>query len=163
MNREQIAYEKLYRVTKNGHLLNPKGRKIGSINVHGYERTTIRINSKDVVIKTHRLQAYQKYGDNLFEDGIVVRHLNGNALDNSWDNIAIGTQRDNLKDIPLKQRQLNALQSAHKRIKHPKELVDKLIEEYKVLKNYAKLSRKFNLSYDTTYYLINQRKVFKDA
>lgn len=163
MNREQIAYEKGYRVTKNGHLLNPKGRKIGSINAHRYERTSIKINGKDVVIRTHRLQAYQKYGDNLFEDGIVVRHLNGNALDNSCDNIAIGTQRDNLKDIPLKQRQLNALQAAHKRIKHPKELVDKLIEEYKVLKNYAKLSRKFNLSYNTTYYLINQRKVFKDA
>jgi hypothetical protein len=163
MNREQIAYEKGYRVTKDGNLLNPKGDKIGSINNHGYERTTIKINSKDVVIKTHRLQAYQKYGDKLYEDGIVVRHLNGNALDNSWDNIATGTQVENLKDIPLKQRQLNALQSAHKRIKHPKEFVDELKEEYRVLKSYAKLSRKFNLSYDTTYYLINQRKVFKDA
>jgi hypothetical protein len=163
MNKEQIAYERGYRVTKDGNLLNPKGDKIGSINNHGYERTTIKINSKDVVIKTHRLQAHQKYGDKLYEDGIVVRHLNGNALDNSWDNIATGTQVENLKDIPLKQRQLNALQSSHKRIKHPKEFVDKLKEEYKVLKSYAKLSRKFNLSYDTTYYLINQRKVFKDA
>jgi hypothetical protein len=163
MNKEQIAYEKGYRVTKDGNLLNPKGTKIGSINNHGYEKTTIRINGKGVVIKTHRLQAYQKYGDKLYEDGIVVRHLNGNSLDNSFGNILTGTQVDNLKDIPLKQRQLNALQSSHKRIKHPKELVDKLKEEYKVLKSYAKLSRKFNLSYDTTYYLINQRKVFKDA
>lgn len=163
MNREQIAYEKGYRVTKEGQLLNPKGEKIGSINNHGYERTTIRVNGKYVVLKTHRLQAYQKYGDKLFKDGIVIRHLNGNSLNNSWDNIATGTQRDNLKDIPLKQRQLNALQSSHKRIKHPKEFVDKLKEEYKVLKSYAKLARKFNLSYDTTYYLINKRKVFKDA
>jgi hypothetical protein len=163
MNKLQIAYEKGYRVTKDGNLLNPKGRKIGHLNGIIYERTTIRINGKNNDIYTHRLQAYQKYGDKLYEDGIVVRHLNGNALDNSRDNIAIGTQKDNLMDIPLKQRQLNAVQSAYKNIKHPKELVDKLKEEYKVLKNYAKLSRKFNLSKDTTYYLINKRKVFKDA
>lgn len=163
MNREQIAYEKGYRVTKDGQLLNIKGRKIGIINSQGYESTMIRINGKKVTIKTHRLQAYQKYSNELYEDGIVVRHLNGNRLDNSFSNISTGTQADNLKDIPLKQRQLNALPSAHKRIKHPKKLVDKLIEEYKVLKSYAKLSRKFNLSYDTTYYLINKRKVFKDA
>ena len=163
MNREQIAYEKGYRVTKDGHLLNPKGIKIGSVSSRGYERTAIKINGKDVVIRTHRLQAYQKYGNKLYEDSIVVRHLNSNSLDNSFSNISIGTQEDNMKDIPLKQRQLNALQSSYKRIKHSKELVDELKEEYKVLKSYAKLSRKYNLSYDTTYYLINQRKVFKDA
>lgn len=163
MNRYKIAYEKGYRVTKEGQLLNPKGEKIGSIDANGYKTTTIRINSKNVIIKTHRLQAYQKYGDKLFEDGIVVRHLNGNSLNNSWDNISTGTQVENLKDIPLKQRQLNALQSAHKRIKHSKEFVDELKKEYRVLKSYAELSRKYNIATSVIWNLINKRKVFKDA
>jgi hypothetical protein len=163
MNREQIAYEKGYRVTRDGKLLNPKSKVIGTINNHRYYKTTITINKKLKHIKTHRLQAYQKYGDKLYEDGIMVRHLNGNSLDNSWHNILIGTDRDNKMDITLKQRQLSALPSSYKRIKHSKELVDKLIKEYKVVKSYAKLSRKFNLSPDTVYYLINKRKVFKDA
>ena len=105
MNREQIAYEKGYRVTKNGCLIGLRRTRIGSINNQGYERTTIlNNNNKNLYIQTHRLQAYQKYGDKLFQDGIVVRHLNGNALDNSWNNIAIGTNRDNQMDIPKEQR-----------------------------------------------------------
>lgn len=39
----------------------------------------------------HRLQAYQKFGDKIYEDGIVVRYLNGDRYDNSYDNIGIGT------------------------------------------------------------------------
>ena len=52
----------------------------------------------------HRLQAYIKYRELLYQKDIMVRHLNGNKLDNSWDNIAIGTAYDNAQDIPLNQR-----------------------------------------------------------
>lgn len=33
---------------------------------------------------------------------MVVRHLNGNILDNSIANIEIGTNSDNMMDIPEK-------------------------------------------------------------
>ena len=161
MNKEQIAYEKGYRVTKDGQLLNPKGRKIGSINSHRYERTTI--NEKQKTIFTHRLQAYQKYGSKLFGDGIVVRHLNGNRLDNSWNNIAIGTQKDNAMDMPKEQRIRRAISAAKLKIKYSKEFVLKLKEEYKVIKNYAELGRKYNMGRSDIWLLINKRKVFKDA
>ena len=163
MNREQIAYEKGYRVTKDGQLLNPKGIKIGSINNHGYEKTNIGINGKDVVIKTHRLQAYQKYGNKLYEDGIVVRHLNGNPLDNSFNNIAIGTYRDNTMDIPKEIRIKSTYAAAKTSIKYPKKFVLKLREEYKEIKNYAELGRKYNMPTSIIWELINKRKVFKDA
>ena len=163
MNKIQIAYLLGYRVTKDGNLLNPKGIKLGCVNHHGYEQTGLNVNKKHKNIFTHRLQAYQKYGDKLYEDGIVVRHLNGNALDNSWDNISIGTQRDNILDIPKEKRKRKNLNANKSHIKYPKSLVYKLREEYNELKSYAKLGRKYNMDRRTISYLINKRKVFKNA
>lgn len=154
-----MAYKKGYRVTKDGQLLNPKGIKIGSINSGGYEYFGLRINKKQKNIETHRLQAYQKYGNKLFEDNIIVRHLNRNSLDNAFDNISIGTHKDNYIDIPEENKKKMV---CHK-IKYPKEFVLKLKEEYNEVKNYNELSRKYNMDRYTIWYLINKRKVFKDA
>lgn len=164
MNKLQIAYEKGYRVTKDGNLLNPKGKVIGNcLDSKGYKKTNIIINKKNTNILTHRLQAYQKYGNKLFEDGILVRHLNGNPLDNCWYNIAIGTYKDNTMDIPKETRTRTAILGAKKSIKYPKDFVLKLREEYKEIKNYAELGRKYNISISVIWNLINKRKVFKDA
>ena len=49
----------------------------------------------------HHLQAYMKYGDGIMcnsSHGAVVRHFNDKKADNSYDNILIGTQADNIKD-----------------------------------------------------------------
>lgn len=97
------AYRKGYRITPQGETLNPKGKIIsGVINIdrkgHKSRKHNFRINSKNVAFKAHRLQAYQKFGNEIFQKGIVVRHLNDNSVDNSWDNIEIGTQSDNMKD-----------------------------------------------------------------
>ncbi len=57
-------------------------------------------------VKVHRFQAYQKFGDVIFEKGIQVRHLNGNSLDNSWDNIEIGTTKQNHDDRTVEERKV---------------------------------------------------------
>ena len=161
MNREQIAYERGYRVTKDGQLLNPRGKVIGNIS-SGYIRMSL-YEGKKKSVKAHRLQAYQKYGDKLYEDGIMVRHLNGNPLDNSWDNILLGTHKDNQMDIAKEIRIKRSISAGKARIKYPKEFILKLREEYKEIKNYSKLSRKHNIEVTTIWHLINKRKVFKDA
>lgn len=97
-----LAYNKGYRVSKSGDLVNPNGNIIkGCVvtqNGYSYKRFTLR-NGKDcATISVHRLQAFQKFGEKIFEPGIVVRHLNNNSLDNSWDNIDIGTVQDNHND-----------------------------------------------------------------
>lgn len=47
----------------------------------------------------HRLAAYCKYGEELFNENVdVVRHLDGNPINNSWDNIVIGTYSENELD-----------------------------------------------------------------
>lgn len=104
-----LAHQKGYRITDDGVLLfikeGQKPRQIkGSIDYKGdnktvpYRRTGIRLDGKVRRLMFHRLQAYQKFGDKIFQKGIEVRHLNGNSLDNSYDNIGIGTLTDNRRD-----------------------------------------------------------------
>lgn len=52
---------------------------------------------KSVKIKVHRLQAFQKFGYDLFQN-YLVRHVDGNKLNNSYLNIDIGDCIDNYKD-----------------------------------------------------------------
>lgn len=59
----------------------------------------------------HQLVAYQKYGDKWLYSNLVVRHLDGNTLNNNEDNIAIGTVKDNYLDIP-KETRIKMLASA---------------------------------------------------
>ena len=103
-NNVKLAYNKGYRVDEFGCLFNPKGKRVNGYFSGGYPAFCLVVNSKNHTVTIHRLQAYQKYNDYLFKPKIVVRHLNGIKTDNSRDNIAIGTMRDNYYDIPLEKR-----------------------------------------------------------
>ena len=106
MNKIKIASEKGYIVDNNGNVFyNGKQRKLHfKSGKQKYSCFTARINGVTTRIEVHRLQAYQKYGDKVFEDGIVVRHLNVDSSDNSFNNIEIGTYQDNSLDIPQEKR-----------------------------------------------------------
>lgn len=71
---------------------------------YGYKELAFTYEKVPYHCQVHRLQSYIKYRELMYKKGIMVRHLNGNKLDNSWDNIAIGTAYDNAQDIPLEQR-----------------------------------------------------------
>ena len=109
-----VAYSKGYTINKDGFCLNPKGIVLkGGTNNNGYKYFSIRVNSESVKVAFHRLQAYQKYGDKLFELEILVRHKNGICIDNSFSNILIGTSSDNAMDIPKKLRVIRASNPIH--------------------------------------------------
>lgn len=98
-----------YTIDKSGQIFNPKGEKVKGSNNNGYMKMSVRaLNFESYPLFFHRFQAYQKFGEKIFEDGIVVRHLNGNSLDNSWNNISIGTLHDNMMDIPKEKRKIMA-------------------------------------------------------
>jgi len=151
------AFNRGYKVSKNGKVYNPKGDVVkGTVTKEGYLKFGIRfqdINSG--TIKVHRLQAYQKFGNEIFLEGIQVRHLNNIKLDNSWDNIDIGTQSENKLDMPKKQRQEIA-EHASSFIKiHDHER----IKEYYKNKNvsYNDIMEKFDISSKgTVSYIINK-------
>ena len=109
MNKRQRAIveasEKGYTVKDDGRLISPGGRQL---KLQLYENRPGRtqyyyFGSGSSKVKVHRLVAYQKFGKRIFEPGVQVRHLDDNSLNNSWDNIGIGTQVDNWGDKKKKQ------------------------------------------------------------
>lgn len=140
---EQIAAKRGYVVTEDGIALNPHGEEIGDYIANGYYTSNIRVSGKGVKLKVHRLQAYQKYGDKIFEEDIVVRHYNGNSLDNSWDNILIGNQSDNMMDIPEQIRIKKAKYATSFIRKYDKREVRNF---HNIEKSYKLTMEKFNIS-----------------
>ena len=111
------AYEKGYRIDKSGNIISPfkgiiKGRKFNNGRIAFGFRTDSYKYPKAVYV--HKLQAYQKFGDDMFKTGIIIRHLDGNELNNSWDNIYIGTQSDNMMDRSQECRQKSATLATRK-------------------------------------------------
>jgi hypothetical protein len=143
MRIEETLTKRGYLVTEDGLLLNPKGHKIGNIDKQGYVQSSIRIDKKSAVFYAHRLQAFQKYGDKLFIDGVVTRHVNGNSLDNSWNNIAIGSHSENMMDIP---EQIRIKKAKHASSFIKKYNDDEVIDFYNTCKSYKKTMDKFGIS-----------------
>jgi len=153
MEREVLAYKRGYRVTEDGILINPDGKNIGHIN-NGYLITSIRINKVSKNLKAHRLQAFQKYGNDLYMKGIMTRHKNGDSLDNSWDNILIGNNSDNQMDIPKQVRIKRSLHATSFIRKYNKDEIKKF---HSIDRSYKKTMNKFNISSKgTLYYVLNK-------
>ena len=114
---------------------NPKGF------VHaGYLRLNIRTdNNESRLICVHRLLAYQKFGDKIFNKDLQVRHLNGNSLDNSYHNIGIGTARENQMDIDVMTRKIKAGNA--NRIYDHKDVID----YYNQCRSYRQTMKKFGI------------------
>lgn len=104
---------------------------------------SLRKDGVSIKVKVHRLQAYQKYGNEMFKEGIVVRHLDGNSLNNHYDNIAIGTHHDNSMDIPKNIREKIAINASSYMKKYNHE---EIYEFYCKCKSYKKTMQKFNIS-----------------
>ena len=104
---EILAYQEGYRMTKDGKLLGKNGISVKGWLRNGYNIFQFRNpldTKKHLKFKWSRLQAFQKFGYLIYEEGIVVRHLNSVRGDDSWDNIEIGTQSQNLMDMPEEDR-----------------------------------------------------------
>jgi len=158
----KYAYDKGYRV-KNGEPYSYKGHIIkGTNNGQGYYTFSLRIPGnrkyKSANIKVHRLAAYQKYGLKMFENGIEVRHLNGNRHDNTWNNICIGTHSDNMMDQSKETRMKKSLKAATKRRRFIDEEMEHIRTLHKQGWSYTKLMKEFNISSKGTMsYIINNK------
>lgn len=157
-NNIKIVYDKGYRVNEDGNVINPKGKILKTnINAGGYPSVGLYINKKSFLLLIHRLKAYQKFGDVMFDKGIVVRHLNDIKTDNSFDNIAIGTKQDNYND-----RCKDSLYSLHTNIGLSRRKYN--AEEIKSFKESGATNKeimlKFNLpSTSTVWDILNRDKI----
>ena len=68
--------------------------------------------------RVHRFNAWFKFGDKIYDPNIVCRHLDGNPLNNHWDNLALGTQSDNMNDRPADVRRAHAWATSRHAMKH---------------------------------------------
>ena len=145
------SFNKGYKIDINGNIISPynniiKGRIFNNGKIAFGFRSKGFTYSKAVY--AHKLQAYQKFGNKVFEKGIVVRHLNGNPLDNSWDNIEIGTQSDNMYDKPDIERQTLSIVAVRKKQNAIRSYEDRCLI-YEDLKNnlpYSEIMKKHNIS-----------------
>ena len=152
MKLEQYAKEKGYFVTKGGECFSPNGNKLGkSKNKEGYRQFAIRFNGTPRKLNIHRLQAYQKYGENIFKEGVEVRHLNGDKSDNSFENICIGSHKENMMDIPKEKRLSISLHATYFWRKHNREEIKKFHNKNK---SYRETKEKFGISSSGTLHFI---------
>lgn len=151
-----IAYRKGYRALRDGSVVGIKGKvlKLYMDNNRGY----LRFSIKNDTINVHRLVAYQKFGDKIFERGIQVRHLDNNKLNNKWENIGIGTQSENMCDIPAEERRSHAiLASLHIRRFTIKEM-EELRDMYRRTGSYTEVMNRFGISSKgTLHYMLNTK------
>lgn len=127
--KEIIAAEKGYKSDDNGNIIGPREKPLKLWKMpSGYLAFSVKdYRGKCINIHLHRFLAYEIYGMQIYEPGTVVRHLDGNHLNNSLDNLAIGTQSDNIIDIPK-----------HKRSEHGRtaDRTKYTLDEIKVFKDY---------------------------
>jgi len=136
-----MANQKGYYVDNNGNCFNKKNKtRALSKSKTGYLRFNIRIGDNIHPVMVHKLQAYQKFDNKVFDSKIVVRHKNGNPFDNSIDNILIGSQSENQMDIP---KQIRKSRSRFSNIKYNH---DDIISDYKSGLNYKEIMEKHLIS-----------------
>lgn len=153
----RLVTNKGYYVAYDGTFFGPRKHKIKSICDTGYIKTYVYFykhegKRKGKKLYAHRLQAYQKYGDKIFEEGIVVRHLDGDKLNNSYENIGIGTQLDNIYDMSKKQRIKRAMGSSRFSEIEMQEIMNLRKNGY----TYKQIGELFKVSKSTLSYLFNK-------
>lgn len=160
---EAYAYEKGYRIDKDGNAYGLKHRILKPyIDKKNYKFFCCRFNKKTILISYHRFQAYSKFGDKIYEKEICVRHLNGNPLDNSWNNIEIGTTQENMLDIPKEKRlSITSYMSSQRKNAFSKEKILAIKEAHKNGLSYKEIMDKFGISSKGTIsYIINHKYIY---
>lgn len=163
------AYNKGYRLNDDGDLISPKGKalvskikkfkKESNTTIHFQRYKVFSVYIPDYGHTTtfcHRLGAYQKFSKKIFDKGIVVRHLNGNSLDNSLTNLGIGSASDNRMDIPRDVRKRASLAASKSRRRFSDEIVSGIRLDREMGMTYYQIGTKYNVSKSTLSYLFNK-------
>jgi len=103
--------EKGWTVNDNGEPVAPNGEvrkcrvKKGRCNPNtgmcqpDYLTFNVKVDKVSYPVPVHKFVAYVKDPDTAFAEGVHVRHLNSNSLDNRPDNIQAGSVSENMFDI----------------------------------------------------------------
>ena len=100
----KLAKEKGYSADFDGNIYGPKGNRL-KLRQEGNRKRTyphfgVVLNGQRIGVAAHKFISYLKFGDSAILQGVHSRHLNDDPQDNRWENIAIGSQSDNMMDKP---------------------------------------------------------------
>jgi hypothetical protein len=147
-----------YTVSSSGELLkNGKKTRTKAKDCNGYLIIRTRLSGKNIAAAIHRIQAYQKYGARLFEDTMEVRHLDNNKLNNSYENIAIGTHSENMLDIPISIRLKHSREGAAQRRRLSYEEAEDIRNKHKAGYTYKSLCLEYKVSKSLISYIVNNK------
>lgn len=146
-----------------GEIYNRHGRKLdGGLNKN-YKRVTIAYNGMKVVEYIHRIIAYCKFGDKLFEEDIEVRHINNVKTDNRGENLELGSHLENIRDLPV--GYLHNKEYLKLGGKSCRSLTDQQVREIREKLTYKKvkdIAEEYGVI-TSTIYLIKDRQTYKDV
>lgn len=106
-----VGFEGMYAVSSNGrvhsmrrrsYFADGRSRMVGGrnltlqLNVYGYHMVYLTKDGHESLCAVHRLVAESFHGPR--PDGAVVRHLNGDSVDNRAENLQYGTVSENARD-----------------------------------------------------------------
>ena len=161
---EQVAYDRGYRVTKTGNVLDANGNKvILSKNSAGYyifgTGSKKYLDNPFYNVSVHRLQAFQKFGLKLYKSE-CVRHVNGDKSDNTWGNILVGSYVDNYHDIPKKSRKNIVNKMAITKRGIPQDTIDLILKLRSEEQSYKEISEITGLSKSWVWMISNNKTTY---
>jgi len=107
-----------------------------------------------VPVHVHRLVAYLKFGEAALES-TVTRHLDDDPLNNAWDNIVLGTKKENAMDRSEEDRRLHA-RKAGRTNSRPDEFWIQVEAEHAAGASYKELRERHGLSKSTLSYRLSK-------
>jgi len=166
LEKIKIVLDKGYYINNIGEVFSRTGKKrklrlSGSKQGTEYYSFNVKINKISYPIRTYYLQAYKKFRKRAFVDGIQIRHLDSNSLNNSYENIGIGTVSDNMMDrsLNLRQKVSNiAWKAGNPRKITEREIIYELL--YKEVP-YKEIRRKYDVALGTLSYMKNKSKEYQ--
>jgi hypothetical protein len=155
------AKRKGYHSDMNGNIFSSKKKiALRKSNQNRYN-FTIRFYGERVTIAVHKFIGYLKFGDEIFKEGIEIRHLDDNSLNNSWINIGIGTHIENMGDIPKETRIKRAVNATNYVRRFNDNTVKEIINDRNNGFTYVQLCDKYNTSKSTLSYFFNNAQYSK--
>lgn len=117
---EELAASLGFSITADGKVVTKSSGEVvrQSLGGRGYKVFTFGPKKDRHKCLVHRFSAWFKFGEKIYEPNIVCRHLDGNPLNNHQDNIALGTQSDNMMDRAPEARHAHAFATSRHAMKH---------------------------------------------
>lgn len=161
--RCMIAKLRGYTADQDGEIFSKTGKKLATSKGGGrYAYFTIIVNGENKPVRVHQFVAFLKYGRKALASNVVVRHKDDNPDNNTFANIRIGTQSDNMMDQPRSVRIKRARHAARSTRKLTAAQMRDLLADHEAGIPYSKLMIKYGIAKSTVSYIVNG-KTYKGA